>query len=81
MFDEEVVVINEVEEVEIFVIFQFSLSNEGGCNLKKEQVDGVQDEGSDEIEDDDRTTWEDTIVDENENAEIQNTDEVSIESW
>ena len=72
---------NEVEEVEIFVIFQFPLINDGDCNLKKEQVDGVQDEGSEDIEDVERVTREDEIVDENEKVEIQNEDEVWIKSW
>ena len=81
MSDDEAAVINEVEEVEIFVKFQFPLINEGDSNLKKEQVDGVQDEGSENIEDEERMTSEDETVVENEETEIQNKDEVSIESW
>ena len=58
MFDEEAAVINEVEEVEMFVKFQFPLTNDGDSNFKKEQVDGVHDEGSDDIEEEEIRTDE-----------------------
>ena len=82
MFDEELAVTNEDEEVETFEMFQFPLSNDGDSNPRKEHVDGEQDEGSEDIEDEERMRGEDEIVDETKNIEIENEDdEVSIESW
>ena len=58
MLEDEVAVINEVEDVEMFVMFQFPLINDGDSNLKNAQVDGEHDEGSDDIEEEERRTKE-----------------------